>query len=296
MGGVRTPTKERLLIMTWPGSDRLSRESGPHIAGRVALAAATAVALVAAGGCADSSPPRPTVISPAAAPTKDLKAWLLEGAEKVGQDTFTVRFTMKREATEGYPLRLEMKVDPARRRSDMAVHFPVRQPGQFQWIEVKTIDERSWIRFFGFGEPPKGWIPADLTRMLGEDSSLLTGTQLATDLRALVETAVEPRLVTERAVRGSLDLRQHPRLTVEARGSLPVNAAVPFTATLDPQDRITNLTIHFNQAGVDGSEWQLLYSSFGSRLPIEAPPVSEVLKPDDIDPRLLSYLKNAAPE
>ncbi|MFV2104857.1 hypothetical protein [Micromonospora sp. LOL_024] len=232
---------------------------------------------------------------PAAVPTKDLKTWLLEGAEKVGQDTFAVRFTMRREGTDGYPLRLEMKVDPARRRSDMAVHFPVRQPGQFQWIEVKTVDERGWIRFFGFGEPPKGWVPADLRKMLGEDSSLLTGTQLATDLRELVETVVEPRLITGRTVRGTLDLRQHSRLTAEARRSLPANADVPFTATLDPQDRITNLTIHFNQAGVDGSEWQLLYSSFGNRLPIEAPPVAEVLKPDDIDPRLLSNLKNAAP-
>ncbi len=285
------------MIRLWSGSMGQSRRPGLHIAGRVAVAAASAVVLAVAGGCADVSPQRSTRSPSATAVAKDLKTWLRDGAEKVGQDTFTVRFTMRHQGAEGYPVRIEMEVDPARRRSNMAVHFPIRQPGHFQWIEVKTIDKENWVRFFGFGQPPKGWLPIDLARMLGDGSPLFVGTQTVTDLQELVETVVEPRLVTERAVRGTLDLRRHPRLSAEVGKSLPAtNVAVPFTATLDPQDRITNLTISFNQAGADAGEWQLLYSGFGSRLPIEPPPVAEILGPGDVDPRLLSNLKDVLPQ
>lgn len=279
-----------------PGSVGQPRRPGPGIAGRVAVSAVSAVVLAIAGGCADDSPQRSAPRLSATAVATDLKTWLREGAEKVGQDTFTVRFTMTHKGVEGYPVRIEMEVDPVRRRSNMAISFPVRQPGHFQWIEVKTIDKESWARFFGFGEPPEGWVPIDVSTMPGYDSSLFVGTQAATDLQELVETVVEPRLVTERAVRGALDLRRHPRLSAELGTSSPtMNMTVPFTATLDPQDRITNLTISFNQAVADAGEWQFLYSAFGSRLPIEPPPNAEVLKPDDVDSRLLSYLKDAVP-
>ena len=73
-----------------------------------------------------------------------------------------------------------------------------------------------------------------------------------------------------------------------------MTTASPFTATLDSQDRITNLTISFNEATPDASEWQLLYHSFGTRVPINPPPDTEILDPADINPQMLSYLKGVA--
>ncbi|MFF5214599.1 hypothetical protein [Micromonospora sp. NPDC000442] len=175
----------------------------------------------------------------------------------------------------------------------MAIHFPIQQPGHFQWIEIKTVDEESWVRFFGFGAPPEGWLPVDLPRLLGADSSIFIGTQATDDLQELVKTSVELRLVTERAVRGVLDLRRHPHLTAELRAELPAtNTMVPFDATLDAQGRLTNLTLHFDQVETGAGGWRFLYHSFGRRLPIEPPPAKDVLDPDDLDPQLLAELRD----
>ncbi|MFI7578388.1 hypothetical protein [Micromonospora sp. NPDC049497] len=263
----------------------------------MAASAVSAVLLAVAGGCADDSPQRSVPRPSATAAAKDLKTWLREGAEKVGQDTFTVRLTMRHEGgVEGYLGGIELELDPARRRSTMTISFPIEQPGRPQWIEVKTVGTESWARFFGFGEPPAGWLPIDFSRIPADDSSLLLLRQVATDLPGLVETVVEPQRVTERAVRGSLDLRQHPLLgTALDRISPATDPTVPFSATLDPQDRITSLTIRFDQPVLDASEWRFLYSGFGNRLSIEPPADAEVLTPNDLDPRLLSFLRNAAP-
>ncbi|SFC02637.1 hypothetical protein [Micromonospora sediminimaris] len=285
---------ENLLNSVWSGPGRLLGRSGARAVGRLAAAAGAAVALALAAGCADAASP-PSGPSPSAgAVQQDLHTWLHEGAKKVGQDTYSTRFTMTRRDVEGASVSttVEMTVDPARRRSDMAIRFPIRQPGHFQWIEIKTVDEKSWMRIFGFGEPPEGWLPVDLPRLLGADSSLFIGTQATDDLQELVKTSVELRLVTERAVRGVLDLRRHPHLTVELRRELSAtNTMMPFDATLDAQGRLTNLTLHFDQAEAGAGQWQFLYHSFGRRQPIEPPPAGDVLEPADLDPQLLAELR-----
>ncbi|WBB47266.1 hypothetical protein O3597_19200 [Verrucosispora sp. WMMA2044] len=263
--------------------------------GRLAAVAGVAVALALAAGCADAGSQASAPSPSASAAEKDLHRWLHEGANKVGQDTYSSRFTMTRRDVEGASVstRVEMTVDPARRRSDMSIHFPIRQPGHFQWVEIKTVDEESWARFFGFGAPPEGWIPVDLPRLFGADSSIFTGTQAMDDLQDLVKTSVELRLVTERAVHGVLDLRRHPHLTVElCEESSGTNAMVPFDATLDAQGRLTNLSLHFDQVEAGAGEWQFLYHSFGRRLPIDPPPAKDVLEPDDLDPQLLAELRD----
>ncbi len=217
------------------------------------------------------------------------------GAEKVSQDTFVMRLSVPREDESRAWTTLEMEIDPALRRSNMTIRLPIRQPGHIQWIEMRTVDKESWIRFFGFGEPPKGWLPADPTALLDGDNSFFDGTQATKDLQELVRTVVEPRLVTERVVSGTLDLHRHPYVFAELGRSAPTtDLSVPFTVTLDPQGRITNLTIFFDQTRRDAGRWQIVYHSFGKSLRIEPPSAGEVLQPGDVDPQLLSYLKGAA--
>ncbi|WBB88974.1 hypothetical protein [Verrucosispora sp. WMMC514] len=286
---------ENLVNSSWPGSGGLSVRSGVRAVGRLTVAAGVAVALALAAGCADAASPASAPSPSVSAAEQDLHTWLHEGAKKVGQDTYSTRLTITRRDVEGASVstRVEMTVDPARRRSDMSIHFPIRQPGHFQWVEIKTVDGESWARFFGFGAPPERWLAVDLPRLLGDDSSIFMGTQATDDLQELVKTSVELRLVTERAVRGVLDLRRHPQLTAELREELSgTNTMVPFDATLDAQGRLTNLTLHFDQVEAGAGEWQLLYHSFGRRLPIEPPPAGDVLEADDLDPRLLAELRD----
>ncbi|MBQ1027976.1 hypothetical protein [Micromonospora sp. C95] len=286
---------ENLVNSLWSGPGGLPGRSGVRAVGRMAVAAGVAVALAVAAGCADAGSPASAPSPSASAAEQDLHTWLHEGAKKVGQDTYSSRLSMTRRDVEGASVstRVEMTVDPARRRSDMSIHFPIQQPGHFQWIEIKTVDEESWARFFGFGAPPERWLPVDLPRLLGEDSSIFIGTQATDDLQELVKTSVELRLVTERAVRGVLDLRRLPDLTVELREELPgTNTMVPFDATLDAQGRLTNLTLHFDQVEAGAGRWQFLYHSFGRRQPIEPPPAKDVLDPDDLDPQLLVGLRD----
>jgi len=133
------------------------------------------------------------------------------------------------------------------------------------------------------GLDPTKWLKLDASKLTGDASKPfdLSGSSDAFDLAGLVKSVSNVKRTDATHITGTVDLTAATGLSAPGSDTLDKAGAsakaVPFTATLDSQGRLTELAV--TGSGELAADFQ--FTDFGSPDPVQAPPASDVVPAPD---------------
>lgn len=140
-------------------------------------------------------------------------------------------------------------------------------------MEVVQLADQVYMKADGVPGMPKGWMHIDVSK-LGAQSSLRKSIEDPSYSAKMLTTAAQVQWDGAGKVKGVLDLSQSPSMNPALAGTIGDKIkAVPFTATIDGQGRLTTMTVALGglapTAGV--GDMTIAYSDFGAPVTIEKP-------------------------
>ncbi|GAA1419043.1 hypothetical protein GCM10009662_73270 [Catellatospora coxensis] len=140
-------------------------------------------------------------------------------------------------------------------------------------MEFVSIADEVWLKAAAVPGMPKGWMHID-TAKLGPQSSLRKSLEDPSYSSKMLATATQVQWDGTGKVKGVLDLSQGPSANAAMVAKLGDKVkAVPFTATIDDQGRLTSMTVATAElsptAGV--GDMKIAYSDFGAPVTVEKP-------------------------
>jgi hypothetical protein len=242
----------------------------------IAVAAGMVFAGVGLTACATATPA--TTAAPALSSAEQLTAALgkLKGqgydlSVKVGKST-----TRKASVNPSQQAAQDVLTDEGSSEGQTST-ISVVQVGSSIWVKMHSGQGRSPI-----GLDPNKWLLLDQSKMTAPNSKHffdLSGPD-AFDVTELMTSTAGVKATDATHLSGAVDLTaatgiNHPDKETLKRAGDKAKAA-PFTAVLDDQGRLAELTINGDGINSDLTEW-FTYSNYGSPSAITTPPTADVI-------------------
>jgi len=236
---------------------------------RAGLSVLLAVGVAAVGGCGVADAVKDA--APASAKPLGPRDALLESLPDASTGSF--RFTV-----EGGETPSAGEIDAGKQSYRVGFRYREPEAGFTLLSDYLVVEKQSWIKIrfkdtkglTGLPKLPKKWMLIDPTKVKSDDVPIKYDNE--TDpgdagavLRAIVEveqtSAGHYAGTTDLTQQGEADIVDAARLT-----ALGVKAkAVPFSATVDSQGRLTSTVVKIPAAGkTKASEYEITYSGYGS--------------------------------
>jgi hypothetical protein len=206
-------------------------------------------------------------------------AELTAAAQKLNDDTVTTQVTSNGLTSSG-------KIDPKGNKADVTMKVTASTgSADFQ---VRALGDDVYIQARGLPNVQPGkWLHIDAAKAAGTTFDIIPDGDAAGANR-FVKTVADVKKDGSGSYSGTLDLTKVPAgsgVTVNGMGDKA--SAVPFTATVDDQGRLTSMTIDMSGLSAQLGTLKTTYSNFGSPVTVAAPATSDIVEPD---PALLKAL------
>lgn len=234
----------------------------------LALVAALSLGVAGCSQPAADSPAAPTGEATTASQLSALEE-LQAAVEKLNQESVRVSLTGGAQSGGG-------EMDP--RAGTAKMNLKMSLGGESMDIEFIRLQDDIYLKVPGLGGGAAGkWMHIDGSK-LAADSSL--GNMLRGDpagAENLIKGVAEVQRDGERRFKGTIDVTKSPTANSAALGTLGDKAkAVPFTAAVDEQGRLTELTVDMSVLAAALGKLVATYSDFGAPVTVERPAASEV--------------------
>jgi hypothetical protein len=221
-------------------------------------------------GTGSSSAPGTATSAPA---VSDALADLTAAAQKLNDDTVTV-------TVESAGLKSTGALDPAADKASSSMTFTGQ--GTSSTVDILAVEEDVYLKATGMPNvDPTKWLHIDVARLAGTSFDLLPEGDAAGAGR-FVENMADVESTGNGTYRGTLDLTKvsgNAGVSIDVLGGK--GDAVPFTATVDDQDRLTGLTIDLSSVDPALGTVKTTYSGFGSPVTVAAPAAAETVEAPD---------------
>lgn len=206
-----------------------------------------------------------------AAPQQDPKEALAAAAGKLGKDT--VKVTMKMSGG----LDATGVMDPTARKAQMAMN--VSAGAQKLKIDVVTLDKDIYLKMTGAPSMPKKWMHVDAAKVKSGGTLDVMPEGDPAGASKMINTVVDVQRNGEHGFKGTLDLTKSPSANATALKALGDKAkTVPFTATVDDQGRLTDMTVQMSALQPGAGDLKTTYSDFGAPVSVAKPPASQTME------------------
>jgi hypothetical protein len=239
------------------------------------LALVTALSFGVAGckdiGSGGAGPAGGASATASAAPQQDPKEALAAAAGKLGKDT--VKVTMKMSGG----LNATGAMDPTARKAQLAMNMSAS--GQSLKINVVMIDKDVYLKMTGVPSMPKKWMHIDAAKVKAGSTLDVMPEGDPAGAGKMMNTVVDVQRTGEHGFKGTLDLTKSPSANAAALKAMGDKAkAVPFTATVDDQGRLTDMTVQMSALQPGAGDLKTTYSGFGTPVSIAKPPASQTME------------------
>jgi hypothetical protein len=205
---------------------------------------------------------------------------LAAAAQKLNDDTVTARL-------ESAGITSTSAVDPKGDKASATMTI-TSTTGSADFA-VRAVGDDVYIQADGLPNVQAGkWLHIDGTKAAGSSFDLIPDGDAAGAGRFL-DTVADANETSPGSFSGTLDLTKMPTgsngVSVNALGDKA--KAVPFTASVDDQGRLTTLAIDMSAIDTKLGTLKTTYSDFGKPVSVEAPAAADTVEPD---PQLLKLL------
>jgi hypothetical protein len=206
-----------------------------------------------------------------AAPQQDPKEALTAAAGKLGKDT--VKVTMKMSGG----LDATGAMDPTARKAQLAMNMSAG--GQSLKMNVVMVDKDIYLKMTGVPSMPKKWMHIDAAKVKAGGTLDVMPEGDPAGAAKMMNAVVDVQRNGEHGFKGTLDLTKTPSANAAALKTLGDKVkAVPFTATVDDQGRLTDMTVQMSALQPGAGDLKTTYSDFGSPVSIAKPPASQTME------------------
>jgi len=190
--------------------------------------------------------------------------------QKLNDDTVHVTMTMTGVKASG-------DIDPIPKKASMVVRLSYG--GQDMKVNVVMVGDNLYLKVSGLPSLPDKWLHLDASQV-GEGSPLgMLSKDDPTGANNLIETVVNVRRAGERGFNGTLDLTKSATADEKTLDVLGDKAkAVPFTATVDDQGRLTSTVVDLDAVNSALGKVETTYSDFGASVTVEKPAADETVE------------------
>jgi hypothetical protein len=237
----------------------------------LAVLSALSLAIAGCGGDGGSTGGAPAATSTAPAnPTDELAA----AARKLN-DT-TMKMTLASAGTNSTG-----SLDPKNKLGEMTM--TVSAGGREQKIQIRTIGTDVYLQADGLPGTEGGkWLKIGGERLAGSSFDVFPENDPAGTQRIL-NALSDIKKDGPGKFSGTIDLTKTSTNAAAAATLGEKFKALPFTATVDDQGRLTGTTIDVTPAEPSAGKTTATYSDFGSAVTVEAPPAGDTVPaPDDV--------------
>ncbi|MGW3887247.1 hypothetical protein ACWD69_01050 [Micromonospora chokoriensis] len=248
----------------------------------VGTIAAVLAATTLLGGCGPKDEPAAAPQnSPAASPTVDPKQALLDAVPDGTEGTF--QFSGK-DSTNTHSGR----VDPASKAVEITIAGAPDSDGITAKLSFLLIGEEAWLKAKFSGKPglpkfPDKWMKLDRAKLTGSDTIPAYDSADQGNAGPLIEAATSVKEQSPGQYVGVVDVSAGNAAEVldegEAAALGEAGKAVPFTAVVDSDKRLTSLTLKIPAAGkAKAYDYVVNYADYGSTPKITVPTGSAATK------------------
>lgn len=251
------------------------------------------VAMIGLTGCDpsdDQSAPAPAGSASAADPVTasaapaalaaDARAALSAAAAKLADDTAKVRVSVAGQMS------MTGVVDP--RSQDASMRMDMGQVDDGTQADIRKIGPDVWLRLKGpvgtlFGTDDQ-WLHLDAADLPPTSNFNVMSGDDPVSVRAMVDAATKVERTGPAAFAGVLDLSKTAKYSPQTLSALGAKAsAVPFTARVDGQGRLIELTTDLSTIASGAGTVRIRFSDFGVKVEVERPPAAETTEvPSDL--------------
>lgn len=237
-----------------------------RLMGRTAIGLA-AVLTLAVTGCAEDN-------GGGGADTGDPTLELTSSVEVLNSESFKMDMSM------GDLMTATGAMDAASGAGEMSMSIGGAQMGMTMDMEIVFEHPDMWMNMGELGAQmglETSWVHLDLSQVGGDGFMGITpGEGDLANTAGMLEGMVEVEKVDDRTFEGEIDM-------AKASGSMPGGdmpddmGTVPFTATLDDEDRLTHMSLTIPEMqGMPEQTMDVRYYDFGAPVEITPPPEDEV--------------------
>jgi hypothetical protein len=234
-------------------------------AGIGVLAAAT----FALAGCGTKAPEDASPPPTSSAPQVPAKAALASAFKKLEQQSFKAEQTMDGLVS----MKGTSAMDPAAKKADVTIETGVGDTKIK--VVMRSLNNEIWVKMSGVPGLADKWmhVPADKVK---KGSSL---DPYKFDTSQLSNALVSAERDGASGFKGTMDVTVSGSLGEDAVKQLGDKAkAVPFTATVDGQGRVSQFTLDMNSVVPGMGSMKTIYSGYGDPVTVSPPPASEVIE------------------
>ncbi|GIF49077.1 hypothetical protein DFJ67_3271 [Asanoa ferruginea] len=221
-------------------------------------------------GCGNTTAPivssTPSAGASDASPPSAATAELTAAAQKLNDDT--VKVTL-----ESATVKSTGNLDPRADKATMSVRI-----GTTSSVDLRSVGEDAWLQATGVpGVEPNKWLHIDGARLAGTTFDALPDGDAA-GAGKFVERMADVTETGDGSYSGSIDLTKvaGSGVSVDLLGGK--GNKVPFTAKVDDQGRLTELTIDLSSIDAQLGKMTTTYSDFGATVTVAAPPAADVVE------------------
>ncbi|MEV1285635.1 hypothetical protein [Micromonospora sp. NPDC049679] len=202
---------------------------------------------------------------------------LTAAAQKLNNDTVTV-------AMEMTGLKANGSLDPVRNRATMTMNLATN--GKPVTTEIIAVDKDAYVKLTGMPNVQNKWMHVDAAKLAGGNFDIMPQGDPA-GASKMIKGMADVERTGEGSFRGTLDLTKAPTINTAAIAALGDKAkAVPFTAAVDGQGRLTRLTVDLTTIAPALGTLNTTYSNFGAPVTATKPAAAETVEAPDSLPGL----------
>lgn len=208
------------------------------------------------------------------AETQTPAAELSAAAEKLSGETFKISMesagTTMSGVADGTTGDAQMSMDASSAGTDTT-------------IEVRKVGTDLYMKFGGeiaslLGGSGKEWMHIDAGKMSDSSAFNLLPEDDPTGTKAFMEALTDVERVGDGSFKGTMDLTKSSKYAQnEALSSMSAQMkAIPFTAKVDGEGRLTEMTVDMSSLGASAGTMKTSYTDFGTEVKVEAPAAADV--------------------
>ena len=231
---------------------------------------------LAVAGCGDDGPSDPAGDTSGAtsAPPASASDELAAAARKLNETSMKMTLDSTGSKSTG-------SLDPQRKLGEMTM--TVSAAGRELEIQIRTIGTDVYLQADGLPGTEGGkWLKIDGQRLAGSTFDVFPENDPAGTQRIL-DALSDIKKDGPGQFSGTIDLNRTSTNKAAAASLGEKFTALPFTATVDDQGRLTSTSIDISPAEPSAGKTTATYSDFGTTVTVEPPPAGDTVPaPDDV--------------
>jgi hypothetical protein len=147
-------------------------------------------------------------------------------------------------------------------------------------VQVRKVGTDMYMKFGGSLAKLAGegkWLHIDAAKVAAGSSFDIMPSDDPGGAQAMIKAMTKAESDGNGGYRGTIDLTKTPKFNKDAIKGLGAKAtAVPFTATVDAEGRLSSMTVDMSGIAAGAGAMTTTYSDFGTKVEVQAPPASQV--------------------